>query len=253
VSVAHFRFFGDLDDFLIVMYKGRTIEYPFTGNPSIKHLIEALRVPHTEVGGMLVNGEPVDFSYPVKGGDQVQIYPATSKLTGYLHELESLYLDSKPHFILDNHLGKLATYLRMLGFDTLYRNDFQDKELVEIACREKRILLTRDRGLLMHRSIAYGHCLRTMEPKEQVVEVLRFFDLFEMIQPFQRCLRCNTTLQVVSKDAVIDRLEPLTRRYYQEFHLCPNCNQIYWKGSHYERMERFLENIKVSEKRKLGI
>jgi hypothetical protein len=199
---------------------------------------------------MLVDGKPVDFSYLVRSGDQVQVYPATSKLSSYLEDPDSIYIDARPHFILDNHLGKLATYLRMLGFDTLYRNDYQDKVLVEIACREKRILLTRDRGLLMHRSIRYGHCLRTMEPKAQVVEILQFFDLFEKIQPFQRCLRCNESLQAIRKEDVIDRLEPLTRCYYDEFHLCPSCNQVYWKGSHYERMDRFLESIISGDMRK---
>ena len=210
----------------------KSIESRFRGRQSVKHLIEALHGPHTEIGEIRVNGEIVDFSYLVQNGDQVQVLPAEGGLGG-----------ARPLFINDNHLGKLATYMRVLGFDALYRNDYQDEELAKIAEQDGRILLTRDRGLLMRREISLGYCVRSREPRRQLVEVLRRYDLFDDIQPFRRCLRCNQALESVDKQAVLHRLQPLTRRYYHEFRICPTCDQIYWKGSHYEHMEDFLKEI----------
>jgi uncharacterized protein len=144
---------------------------------------------------------------------------------------------------LDNHLGKLATFLRIMGLDAAYRNDYQDDELAEVASREGRILLTRDRGLLMRKVVSQGYCVRALDPRQQAVEIVRRFDLYGHIRPFRRCLRCNSLLHPVDKQAIIERLEPLTRQYYDEFHICPQCDKIYWKGSHYEHMEKFLEGI----------
>jgi uncharacterized protein with PIN domain len=244
MSQAIFRFFAELNDFLIRNRRGISFEYSFTGNPSVKHLIEAFRVPHTEVGIILANGVPVDFSYLVQNGDLIYIQPVSLDTQITPQSISSQKPNVRPLFLLDNHLGKLATYLRMLGFDVLYRNDYQDAELAILASQEKRILLTRDRGLLMRRAIQQGYCVRKMIPKEQLIEVVKRYNLLDKIQPFQRCLRCNGLLCPVSKEDIIDRLEPLTRLYYDEFHLCSNCDQIYWKGSHYERMRRFLEEIR---------
>ena len=254
---AWFRFYTDLNEFLAHSRREKTFEYSFGPDQSVKHLIEAMRVPHTEVGKVLVNGIPVNFSYLVRDGDHVEVFPivasgskqgaeaATVVSTDAASPLQSK--NGQSRFILDNHLGKLAAYLRMLGFDTLYRNDYQDDELAKVASEEDRILLSRDRGLLMRRAIQRGHCLHTMDPKQQVVEVVQRFDLFDEIQPFQRCLRCNSPLHPVDKQLILDRLEPLTRLYYNEFHICAACDQIYWKGSHYERMRRFLEKIRAEE------
>jgi len=149
---------------------------------------------------------------------------------------------------LDSHLGRLAAYLRMLGFDCLYRNDYDDAELAELVQCEKRILLSRDRRLLMRKVVQYGYCLRSLEPPEQLAEVVRRFDLADKIAPLHRCLRCNHPLQPVSKETVLDRLEPLTKIHFDEFHLCPACDQVYWKGSHVERMERLIESVSGSSK-----
>jgi uncharacterized protein with PIN domain len=148
-----------------------------------------------------------------------------------------------PRFLLDNHLGRLASHLRMLGFDCLYRNDFEDLEMSQIVQREERILLTRDRRLLMRKAVAYGYCLRSLDPQEQTIEVLRRFDLASEIIPFSRCLRCNHPLEPVGKEAVLERLEPLTRKYFDEFQICPACRQIYWKGSHYEHMLELIRRV----------
>lgn len=240
---ATFQFFAGLNEFLLPDRRGGAFSYPFKGQPSVKHLIEALGVPHTEVGRILVNGQPEDFNYGVKDGDQVAVYPYASLNQAEKDFSAPVRLEEEPRFVLDNHLGRLTAYLRMLGFDATYRNDFQDDDLVRVAVAQKRILLTRDRRLLMRRAIKHGYLVRSHEPDSQLVEILNRFDLYHRSKPFRRCLRCNTPLKPVSKDEVLDRLEPLTRRYYHEFHQCPGCNQVYWKGSHYERMLAFIESL----------
>jgi uncharacterized protein with PIN domain len=131
----------------------------------------------------------------------------------------------------------------MLGFDTLYRNDYADEELARISSQAGRILLTRDRGLLKRTIVTHGYCLRTTDPRRQVVEVLRRFDLRNAAAPFRRCLHCNTLLQSVDKAEISHRLDAQTKKYYDHFRVCPNCNRIYWRGSHFKRMEAFVESI----------
>ena len=238
-----FYFLDKLNDFLPLSQRGKSIPISFQGRQSIKHLIEALHVPHTEVGEMLVNGSSVDFSYLVNDGDHVQVIPITKGYPG-ADSIDDKESDGAPRFVLDNHLGKLARYLRMLGFDALYSNNYQDDELAQISEQDGRFLVTRDRGLLMRKTIARGYCVRSKEPKQQFVELVERFDLFDRIRPFQRCLRCNGQLQPVAKADILDRLEPLTIKYYNEFQICPECCQIYWKGSHYKRMESFMLQMK---------
>lgn len=225
------RFYGDLNHFLPIELRNQAISYPFQDTPSIKHLIEAGGIPHTEVQSILANHISVDFTYLVKDGDWIEVFPADHQSPPPVD----------PRFILDNHLGKLATYLRILGFDCIYRNDLQDSELVQISSQNGRILLTRDRRLLMHKVITTGYCIRTLDPNDQLVEVIHRFQLQEKIKPFRRCLRCNSLLVPVSKETILHRLEPLTKLYYEEFHLCTTCDRIYWKGSHYERMCKLID------------
>jgi uncharacterized protein len=233
---ATFRFYDELEELLPAEMRGFEIACNFNSSQSIKHLIESLGVPHTEIGVLIVDGEQVDFSYQVQDGDRIDVQPARSKAAG-----------AELKFILDNHLGKLAGYLRMLGFDTLYRNDYQDTELAEAAEREERILLTRDRRLLMRKQVQAGYYIRSLDPQEQLKDVLSRFDLRRQIQPFQRCIRCNTLLEEVLKEQVLERLEPLTKVYYDTFSICPSCRQVYWPGSHYERMQRMIQEIAEGE------
>lgn len=227
---ASFRFHEELSVFLPASQIGREVRVQFEGNQTVKHLFESLGVPHTEVGWVTAGGQPVDFGYIPQEGEIFSLYPAKEA-------------PPEPRFLLDNHLGKLATYLRMLGFDALYRNDFQDQELVEILQGEARILLTRDRRLLMRKSVRAGYWVRSTTPEEQTREVVRRYHLAGEIRPFHRCLRCNSALQAIGKAAVLERLEPLTRKYYEEFYICPDCQRVYWKGSHYERMQALIGRI----------
>ena len=243
MSYASFRFYGELNDFLPSENKGVIIKCTFEGTPSVKHLVEALGIPHTEVRHLLANNGGVELSYLVQEGDEIEVYPVSICLAG-VPELNYAHLSlDDARFILDNHLGRLATYLRMMGFDTLYRNDYQDQQLAELCQMEDRLLLTRDQHLLMRSAIRRGYLVRAKIPRQQLVEVLDRFGLVEFVRPFKRCLRCNGTLQPIPKQDVLDRLQPLTKLYYDEFHICPDCNQVYWKGSHYERMLRLVEGV----------
>lgn len=231
MSAAYFLFHGRLNDFLPENKRGARIIVLFEGRQSVKHLAESLGAPHPEMGRVQVNGQEGDLADIAQDGDQVEIYPIENGCP------------IEPRFMLDCHLGRLTAHLRMLGFDCLYENDFEDSNMAGILERDERILLTRDRRLLMRKAVRHGYCLRSLDPLEQLGEVVRRFELTSKLQPFHRCLRCNQPLKPVDKEAILDRLEPLTRQYFDEFHICPACKQIYWKGSHYEQMERFIERV----------
>jgi uncharacterized protein len=231
MATAYFRFLGRLKDFLPPDQREQIIRVDFCGRQSIKHLIESLGVPHPEVGRVQIKGQERSLGTITQDGDEVEVHPIQNGCA------------IEPRFLLDNHLGRLAAYLRMLGFDCLYRNHYDDQELAEILQREERILLSRDRRLLMRKVVTHGYCPRSLNSLKQLIEVIQRFDLLNQIAPFHRCLRCNHPLEAVSKEAVLDQLEPLTKLYFDEFQICLNCKQIYWKGSHYERMERLIQQI----------
>jgi uncharacterized protein with PIN domain len=229
MSIAYFLFLGRLNDFLPRDQRNQTIPIDFRGRQSIKHLAESLGVPHPEIGQVQVNGQAGTLSMITQDGDRVEVHPIPDDCP------------VEPRFVLDNHLGRLAAYLRMLGFDCLYQNQFDDEEMAEIVQKEGRILLSRDRRLLMRKAVTHGYCLRSLNPLEQLSEVIGRFELKGRIRPFHRCLRCNHSLEPVAKEVILDRLEPLTRLYFDEFQICPACKQIYWKGSHFERMQNLIE------------
>jgi uncharacterized protein with PIN domain len=240
---AYFRFYGELNDFLPEERRQVTFAYEFNGHETVKHLLESFGVPHTEVDLILVMGESVDFDRQLQGGELVSVYPVFESID--ISSLARVRPEPlrEPKFVLDNHLGKLTNYMRMLGLDALYRNDFDDDELAQISENHDRILLTRDRGLLKRNQVTHGYLIRDKDPREQLVEVLRRFDLFSVVDPFRRCIRCNGILEPVSKEQVIDQLEPKTELYFEDFRICQECGQVYWRGSHFERMETFIDEI----------
>ncbi len=240
---AEFRFYAELNDFLPPPRRQAAFTHPFQGRVSIKDMIESLGVPHPEVDLILANGASVDFDYLVQDGDRISVYPVFEALDiapvvrlrpGPLRE---------PRFILDAHLGRLAAYLRLLGFDALYRNDYEDAELARTSGEERRILLTRDRGLLKRREVTHGYCLRSTDSRTQVKEVIARFDLARQAAPFRRCLSCNGLLEPVAKEAVASDLPPLARRYYDDFFRCQDCQHLYWRGSHYQALKRIIEEV----------
>jgi len=139
-------------------------------------------------------------------------------------------------FAVDMNVGKLATLLRMAGFDTLYRNEIADPDLVAVAVREKRILLSKDTDLLKRKEVVFGYLVREIQPEKQLTEIVHLFGIREQFKPLSRCLRCNALLQPVEKRQILNRLEPLTQTYYHAFHRCPCCDRIYWPGTHRAKM-----------------
>ncbi len=233
---AVFHLHGSLQDFLPARRRGRAVVVTFRGPQSLKHLLESLDVPHPEVGRVSVNGRPAGLDYLVQDGDRIEVHPSPNGRP-----------PGEVRFALDGHLGRLAAYLRLLGFDTWYQPQVDDATLAEVAAQEGRILLTRDRGLLKRKVVRYGYWVRNLNPRAQLREVVTRFSLREAAQPFSRCLACNGPLVPVSKAEVWDRLEPLTQRYFDEFHRCPQCGRIYWKGSHYDRLQRLVDEILTGE------
>jgi hypothetical protein len=239
---AKFEILGEINALLPTNKRGTGFIYTFQGEQSVKHLIESLGIPHTEVGQIQANGHQIDFRYIVQDNDRITVLPISFDNRPPV-ENNLVPEAQQDRFVLDNHLGRLAFYLRMLGFDCLYRNDYQDELLAHVSHQQGRILLTRDRRLLMRNSVIYGYLVRSKMPRQQLVEVLRRYDLYDRIAPFRRCMRCNGLLQEVRKDEVFDRLQPLTRKYFDDFRICPQCGQIYWKGSHYERMMQIIGQV----------
>jgi uncharacterized protein with PIN domain len=247
-----FRFYAELNDFLTPDYQQQAaITLDVKDRASVKDAVEALGVPHPEIDLLLVNGNSVEFSYILRDGDRVSVYPC-------FHSIDIAALTNvrppplaQPRFVADIHLGKLARYLRMLGFDVLYPNNWEDKDLARLASTEGRILLTRDRGLLKRSEIVYGYCVRSMDVESQLWEVLYRFNAFDSIAPFQRCPRCNGLTLPVPKAEICDglwpvgdhRLPPLVQHHYDDFRRCSNCNQIYWKGTHYERIQQVYNRV----------
>ncbi|HRF44665.1 MAG TPA: Mut7-C RNAse domain-containing protein [Candidatus Competibacteraceae bacterium] len=244
-SSCSMRFYEELNDFLPQERRKVCFSHDFQRRASIKDMIEAQGVPHTEIELILVNGCSVGFSYIVQDGDRISVYPMFEAF-----DVQSM-IRVRPYplrisrFVLDVHLGKLARYLRLLGFDTLYRNDYEDAELAHLASKERRILLTRDRDLLKRSVVTHGYYVRAIDPRRQIEEIIERLDLHRAIQPFQRCVRCNGRLAATTKQQVWERLPPETRRCVQEFWICETCEQVYWEGSHMPHIRRFIQALQA--------
>jgi hypothetical protein len=240
---ARFRFYAELNDHLPFSQQYGTVEKNFFVPASVKDMIEGIGVPHTEVDLILVNGESSDFLRLVRNGDRVSVYPVFESIdiTPVLRVRPQPLRE--PKFVLDVHLGRLAGYLRMLGFDTVYANRASDLELVRISTEQRRILLTRDRGVLKHSAVTHGYWLRETDSRRQVEEVVSRFDLARSVRPLIRCMVCNQLLCPVSKADVRDRLPLGTLEWCDEFRECAGCRRVYWEGSHCRRMRRWIEQL----------
>lgn len=243
MAVATFRFYEELNDFLPADRRKRSFSCTFSKDATVKQAVEALGVPHTEIEVILVNGESVDFSHRVEEGDRISVYPMFEAID----VRPVLLLRPKPlrdpRFVADVHLGRLARYLRMLGFDTLYENARIDRELVRISVDERRVLLTRDRELLMQREITHGLFVRGDRPREQLLYVLDRMDLRESCQPFSRCMDCNGDLATADGEMVTGRVPARVADRHREFRRCAGCGRVYWRGSHYDRMMTMVTQI----------
>ncbi len=242
------RFYEELNDFLPRNMRKRDIDFSFSGRRSVKDLIEYFGVPHVEVDLILVDGASVDFNYIIRDHDRISVYPVfeTFDLAEVTHLRPSPLRNTR--FVLDVHLRKLARRLRLLGFDVDYRNGRDDPELAKIAAEESRILLTRDRQLLMRRNVERGIIIRNTDPDRQVVEVLDRLQLTSRCIPFTRCIECNGLMRPVPADSaefgeIREDIPPGVLAWCKEYFRCDSCGKIYWKGSHYEKLRRIVEKI----------
>jgi uncharacterized protein with PIN domain len=245
-----FQLHGDLADLLSPDQQNHSLVYDLAQESSekvtVKHVAESLGIPHTEIDQISANGETVTFTYILTPGDTIDLWAFSPKPD--LVNLRSP-LPRPVRFVLDTHLGRLAVYLRLLGFDALYRNDYTDPQLAELSAQEGRLLLTRDRGLLKRSIVDFGYCVRESSPKQQLISLIRRYQLAAEIDPWRRCLRCNGLLEPVDKAEILDQLEPKTILYFNDFRRCPQCGQIYWRGSHYDHMQSFIEEVRQEAER----
>ncbi|WP_031430450.1 Mut7-C RNAse domain-containing protein [Methylomicrobium agile] len=244
-STAEFRFYEELNDFLRPQQRKQTLIYRFNGHPGIKDPIEVLGVPHTEVDLIVVNGASVGFGYRLKNADRVAVYPVFESFDiSPLVRLRAAPLRATA-FIVDVNLGKLTRLLRLFGFDTLFADALDDGEIVAASVERQRIILTRDRRMLYAKAVTHGYWVRAVKPLDQLAEVVKRFDLANQLKPFSRCAACNGLIEPVEKRAVMDLLEPKTRRYYERFYRCPACGKVYWEGSHIDHIrQRFAEYLR---------
>lgn len=245
MRVSQFRFYEELNDFLPPEWRKVAFAHAFDGTPTVKDRIESLGVPHTEVDLVLVDGESVDFSHRLHGGERVAVYPVFEGFDiGPVTRLRPEPLRDT-RFVLDVHLGRLTAYLRLLGFDCAYRNDFADEQLICIARAERRIMLTRDTGLLKDGRVTHGAFVHATRPIRQVREVLDRFQLEDRIRPFTRCMRCNGGIEWVSKESVGAEVPASVRRDFDRFSRCAVCGKVYWRGSHFDRLRAHFEKIGI--------
>jgi hypothetical protein len=238
MASATFRFHAELNGLLPRQWRDREVSHRFREPASVKDRIEAHGVPHTEVDAILVDGEAAGFAHLLRDGAAVAVYPY-STAPPVAAPLRPPY--PRGRFVLDQHLGRLAAYLRLLGQDCAHRATFPDDELVHVALAEHRVLLTRDRRLLMRRTVLHGAFVHATDPFEQVPEILRRFSAPESLAPFTRCMACNGLLHRVARERIEARLLPDTGRYYQDFMECPECHRVYWEGSHVRRMRGWVD------------
>lgn len=238
------RVYGELNDFVDADRDGRTTVA--IGAPrSVKDVVESAGVPHPEIALLVVDGASVGFDHMIHGGERVAAYPPFHSIDIAATSLVAPPPPA-PRFVCDVHLGRLTRRLRLLGFDTWYRRDTDDDELAAVAVGEARILLTRDRGLLMRRAITHGYCPRSDDADVQAGEVLRRFGLGGAITPFSRCARCNDLLRPVDKRDVVDQLPPRTRVEHDRFVRCAGCGRVYWPGSHTAPISRFVRAARAA-------
>jgi uncharacterized protein len=244
---VYLRFYEELNDFLPEEKRKKRFAHQFIDRTSVKDLIESLGVPHTEVDMILVNGKSVNFKYLINDEDDISVYPVFESFN--ITEVQHLRPKPlrKPKFVSDVHLGRLTKYLRMMGLDVLYNNNFDDDEIVRISLKEKRAILTKDRGILKRSEVSHGYWVRSTKVEEQVKEILERFDLQKEIKEFSRCIECNKPLKPVKKELIISQLPPKVAQSQNKFMRCPSCKKIYWKGSHYQRMFSFIKRLRSEE------
>lgn len=234
--MPHFRFHGELERFVAPQQRGQATALPVAAHETLKHAIESLGVPHTEVGAAQVNGRPAPLALrPLGEHDDVDVFPAA--IPAPLPSDATL-----PRFIADAHLGRLARHLRFAGLDTLHRGDWDDAALAAQAREDGRAVLTRDRALLMHRDVESGCYVHATDPAAQLTRVLRRFGLHGAVLRTSRCVLCNEVLSPAPPHEARSVVPPRAFEHFERFWRCPACRRVYWQGSHWRRMHAALES-----------
>lgn len=241
---CEFRFYEELNDYLPPELRKRTFTRSIAGTPAVKDAIEALGVPHTDIDLILVDGRSVRFPHKLQGGERIAVYPEFERF-----DITPIYRLRKkplrqPRFVADVHLGALARFLRLLGFDTHYRNDLTDAELADLTAQERRTLLTRDVGLLKRKAVVRGQWLRDGNPERQLEEVVAALQLRRALRPFTRCMSCNGRLAPVTRTKVAGQVPPRVYRRFRAFIRCRSCHRVYWRGTHFKRLQRLVAQVR---------
>jgi uncharacterized protein with PIN domain len=226
----------------VFLHRGRRPD-PHTGLVTVRigdpantlgHVVQSAGVPLVEVGLLRADGVPLDPGRPAPRGVTVELAPRRRPQPAPA---------DPPRFLLDVHLGSLARRMRLLGLDVAYRNDAADDELLAWSLDQRRVLLTRDHGLLRRRAVRWAGYVRGQRTDEQLADVLDRFA--PPLRPWSRCLACNGELVPVEVTEVADRLQPGTLRSYVEFSRCTGCARVFWRGAHAGRLEKVIATAAV--------
>lgn len=243
MSKVTFRFYEELNDFLPVHRQKTDFKIDIRSKRSIKDMIEALGVPHTEIDLILINGESVDFNYIVSPEDRVSVYPVFESFN--IENVTHLrkYPLRRTRFIANVNLGEITRCMRLLGLDVYYDPLISAREIIKISINENRIILTGSRKILKFKEVTHGIFIRPGKTEEQVKGVIDFLDIKNEVRPFSRCLLCNNSLEKISKERILDRIPPGVKESYDEYNHCTSCDRIYWKGTHHAKMQNVIDQI----------
>lgn len=238
---ATFRFHGEMNDFLPARLRGGDVAFSAAAAPSVKDAIESLGPPHVEAAWILVDGRPAGFGHVLRDGEVLDIHPVSAALPVAARTAPPA--PEPIRFLLDVHLRRLATHLRLLGIDAEWRADAEDEDLARRSAEAGRVLLTRDLGLLKRSVVVHGRFVRATSPAAQLAEIVDAFELSDRARPFSRCLRCGGPVESVPKAEVLDRLRPGTARSHDLFRVCRGCGRVYWRGAHHERLVAIVRGV----------
>ncbi len=249
---ARLLFCGELAGLLRCGHADGCIRYPLTRRASIKDVVEALGVPHTEIYGILADDTPCGFDMLLQPGQEASLLPADMAQPWPVDVTRSTLLRPVPlsvlRFVVDENVARLAMLLRAMGFDAAYDRNWDDAYIANLAAEEDRFVLSADRALLKRSGIVWGRLVRSRNPDGQLAEVARLLDIKRAPAMFRRCLRCNVATESVEKNEIIDFLEPKTIRYHNTFRRCPKCGRVYWPGSHQQYFSRRIEALGITSR-----
>jgi len=236
-----------LDYFLTKPENGRQFEHTLNRKASVKDVIESFGIPHTEVGHIFFNDTEIDFSFIPSSSGLLNV----QSIKAPFNVMSPTFLRPFPleqiKFLADVNVIKLGRLLIIMGFDVSYSPLLSDHEIANIAEKEARIILTRDTQLLKRKKVIFAKRIKSDYPYEQLIETIRFFGLEKQICFFSRCTKCNLKLVSVSKEKVVNLLEPKTKKFFDIFLQCPQCNNVFWKGSHFENIKKKISSIELPD------